>query len=358
MKFDNKKLEKLMMIEPEIMTIYEEEILLKELTKSQLYLPIEIVSDSFDFENPHISETITLDEPLKFKPIKIYDDNNSVILPLFTSSEKFKESGIQSSTIVIYTEDLANMLKDADEEYNEIIINPSNKYSMSIYLNSFLDLFIEDINDNLLDLIEVFDEKMILIKENQDYIKRIPTPEMKRIIPKIYNLLDKISPVNFDCGKLCGEVCCVYDIENKDSDELVLYLLPGEELMYGEDNSFELYHLDSKEIKYPHSWKDNIYLVKCINPPKCNRSIRPIQCRTFPLIPHLSKNGEFHLIFDESEFPYECPLIHDNIDLNSEFIEITYFVWTVLICNPLVYDLVDMDSRIRDNRKIEYEIVI
>jgi Fe-S-cluster containining protein len=182
--------------------------------------------------------------------------------------------------------------------------------------------------------------------------------EMKKTIKEIYSKLDKVSPVNFDCGKLCGEVCCVYDNENEDSEELVLYLLPGEELMYEDSDSFELYYVDYREIKYPPSWKNQAYLVRCINPPKCDRSIRPIQCRTFPLIPHLTKNGEFHLVFDEHEFPYECPIIHKNIKINDDFIKVTYDVWMRLLSNPLVYDLVDMDSRIRDNRKTDYEIII
>ncbi len=186
----------------------------------------------------------------------------------------------------------------------------------------------------------------------------ITAQEMKETIKIIYAKLDKVSPVDFDCGKLCGEVCCVYDEDDYHNEDLALYLLPGEELMYEDSDSFELYYIDSSEIKYPHSWKDNIYLVKCVNPPKCNRSIRPIQCRTFPLIPHISKNGKFHLIFDENEFPYKCPIIHKNIKLNDDFIKVTYEVWRILIKNPLVYDLVDMDSRLRENKKQVYEIVI
>lgn len=182
--------------------------------------------------------------------------------------------------------------------------------------------------------------------------------EMKENIKKIYKRLDQVSPVDFDCGKLCGEVCCVYDAEDYHNEDLALYLLPGEELMYEDTDSFELYYVDSSEIRYPHSWKGRIYLVRCTNPPKCDRSIRPIQCRTFPLIPHLNKKGELHLIFDESEFPYKCPIIHDHIKLNDDFIKVTYETWSVLIKNPLVFDLVDMDSRIRDNRKVDYEIVI
>lgn len=186
----------------------------------------------------------------------------------------------------------------------------------------------------------------------------ITAQEMKRTIQKIYQRLDEVTPVNFDCGKLCGEVCCVYDADETHTEELVLYLLPGEELMYEDSPDFELYYMDSSEIRYPHSWKDNIYLVKCKNPPRCDRSIRPIQCRTFPLVPHISKNGEFHLVLDETEFPYECPIIRDHIKLNEDFINVTYEIWKMLISNPLVYDLVDMDSKDRDRRTSKYKIMI
>ena len=186
----------------------------------------------------------------------------------------------------------------------------------------------------------------------------ITAQEMKRTIQKIYQRLDEVTPVDFDCGKLCGEVCCVYDADETHTEELVLYLLPGEELMYEDSPDFELYYVDSSEIRYPHSWKDNIYLVKCKNPPRCDRSIRPIQCRTFPLVPHISKNGEFHLVLDETEFPYECPIIRDHIKLNENFINVTYEIWKMLISNPLVYDLVDMDSKDRDRRTTKYKIMI
>ena len=186
----------------------------------------------------------------------------------------------------------------------------------------------------------------------------ITAEEMKETIRRIYERLDEVTPVDFDCGKLCGEVCCVYDGEDYRNEDLVLYLLPGEELMYEDSEEFELYYIDSDEIRYPHSWKDRVYLVRCVNPPKCDRSIRPIQCRTFPLIPHLDKKGEFHLIFDETEFPYKCPIVSDHIRLNEDFIKVTFEIWSRLMADPLVYDLVDMDSRMRDKRKSGFEIVI
>ena len=101
----------------------------------------------------------------------------------------------------------------------------------------------------------------------------ISAEEMKKSIEKIYQRLDKVTPVDFDCGKLCGEVCCVYDSEEYPNDDLALFLLPGEELMYEGSKEFELYYIDAKELDFPHSWKGEVALVKCLNPPRCDRSI-------------------------------------------------------------------------------------
>ena len=185
----------------------------------------------------------------------------------------------------------------------------------------------------------------------------ITADEMKKSIQKIYDMLEEVSPLDYDCGKLCGEICCVYD-ESEEHEAVGLFLLPGEELMYEDSDSFNLYAVDSKEVDFPPSWKEDVFMVECINPPKCDRSIRPIQCRTFPLIAHISKDRKLHLILDENEIPYECPIMKDNIQLNDDFIKVTYKVWEILIQNPLVYDLVSFDSRRRDNRKKGYKIII
>ena len=46
----------------------------------------------------------------------------------------------------------------------------------------------------------------------------ITANEMKESIKRIYERLDEVTPVDFDCGKLCGEVCCVSDADDSDSD--------------------------------------------------------------------------------------------------------------------------------------------
>ena len=51
--------------------------------------------------------------------------------------------------------------------------------------------------------------------------------EIRQSIEEIYERLDRVTPVDFDCGKLCGEICCVFDSEEYPNDELALFLMPG-----------------------------------------------------------------------------------------------------------------------------------
>ena len=48
-------------------------------------------------------------------------------------------------------------------------------------------------------------------------------------------------------------------------------------------------------------------------------------------------------------------IIH--VELNNDFIVETYKTWRFLLKNRLIYDLVDSDSRKRENKKIKYKKV-
>ena len=79
--------------------------------------------------------------------------------------------------------------------------------------------------------------------------------------------------------------------------DMVLYLLPGEEeMLENESDWFEIYYETTNEYHYPDSWDGEVYYIKCTNPPHCNRKLRPIQCRSFPLSPHLDKDNNLHLM--------------------------------------------------------------
>lgn len=180
---------------------------------------------------------------------------------------------------------------------------------------------------------------------------------------KIYDDLDTVSPVDYDCGTLCNSVCCICDDEKSKNKDMVIYLLPGEEELFLEDNLtlntqewFEIAKENTKYYEYPKSWNGDVYFIRCKTPPTCNRKFRPIQCRTFPLTPHIIAN-KLHLIYETNDSTYICPLIKENIQLNQDFIEKTYYVWKLLIQEKLIYDLVKLDSEIRDNEKIEYKII-
>ena len=163
--------------------------------------------------------------------------------------------------------------------------------------------------------------------------------------------MDRVSPVPYDCGTLCGSACCTVSGDHPD-EEMGIYLYPGEEKIHDPADSWLKWMVeDAEDYEFPDSWKGEIYFVRCADPPFCPRRLRPLQCRTYPLAPHLTQEGELTLIRNDEDLPYECPLITKNIELDDGFVRATYMVWARLLRDPLIYDLVVMDSRARDERQ-------
>ena len=170
-------------------------------------------------------------------------------------------------------------------------------------------------------------------------MKAIITPEEYRAI---YDMLDKVSPVPFDCGTICGAICC----QNPDDDEeMGLYLLPGEEAIHDrESEPFTWAVQNTEEYDFPESWEGDVYFVGCKGPHTCIRAVRPIQCRTFPLKPILDKAGDLQLILNDEDLPYRCPMIEDRVELLPEFIRATYAAWKILTKDERIRDLVTVLS--------------
>ena len=168
----------------------------------------------------------------------------------------------------------------------------------------------------------------------------------KRTYRAIYRLLDRVSPVPFDCGTICGAVCCT---AAKYDDSLGMMLLPGEDKLHDKHYDWLTWEaLITNEYEFPGSWNGKIWFVRCKTPPKCPRHLRPMQCRTFPLLPHLSEDGELSMIFNDFDLPYVCPMIEDETELDDRFIRATETAWRHLIRDPLIYDLVWKESRLRE----------
>ena len=193
----------------------------------------------------------------------------------------------------------------------------------------------------------------------------------KRSYQAIYRFLDKFNPINGDCGALCGAICCLCSTDPQDttpraeSDEnadfsMGLYLMPGEEQMYTfEEDWISWGSLQAEDYDFPESWHGRVPFFQCKTPPHCPREKRPLQCRTFPLAPYLDENGLLYMIYHQDPLPYACPLIRDRqrIPLNRDFVKATFTVWKHLISDPLIYDMVDLDSQIRDEEGWPIEIL-
>ena len=174
----------------------------------------------------------------------------------------------------------------------------------------------------------------------------------KEVYRKIYEKLDKVNPVPYDCGEICGAVCCMRESFDG-GEEPYLYLLPGEkEFLEEEGADFEIKREPREEHDLPDSYGEYVYAVYCKKPGSCNRRFRPIQCRTFPLWPYITEDGDLLLSFYNDELPYECPLIEEKRVLSEEFVKATYEAWEILTEDEAVREMVAADSRKRPESRL------
>lgn len=191
----------------------------------------------------------------------------------------------------------------------------------------------------------------------------------KRTYAAIYRLLDRVNPIDGDCGSLCGAACCTCTYEpedfefNAEGDEnadnyMGIYLLPGEEAVHEQKGSdwIDWGYLQAEDYEFPESWHGKVSFIQCRTAPFCPRDKRPIQCRTFPLAPYFDENQEFHVIMNVDDLPYECPLLEDEIELQEDFVQATYIAWKHLVRDPLISDMVKMDSEFIREDNVEVEI--
>ncbi|MBR2670680.1 MAG: YkgJ family cysteine cluster protein [Oscillospiraceae bacterium] len=163
---------------------------------------------------------------------------------------------------------------------------------------------------------------------------------------EFYRRLDEVAPVSFDCGMFCGASCC--DYEGPGGENLGLYLLPGEEGINPTLKADDTYDIDGELFTF----------AKCVGTSTCIRDLRPIQCRTYPLVPHIDADGDLKLIYNDSELPYGCPLVEQRARLNIEFVEETTAVWKELVRDPSIRKYVEIYSVMRDDDSVtEPEII-
>lgn len=133
----------------------------------------------------------------------------------------------------------------------------------------------------------------------------------RELYEKAYRLLNNVTPINTDCGLLCQKACC--DSSDKDAG---MYLFPGEQVMYRHAPSW----LDIEESDFTYGNNKPVPIAICTEP--CNRNLRPLACRIFPLTPYIESDGTLVIKIDPRSAVL-CPLAREGAGqkLDKEFVD-------------------------------------
>jgi hypothetical protein len=170
-------------------------------------------------------------------------------------------------------------------------------------------------------------------------------PKYKALYQAAYAAMST-SVLTYDCGSLCNHNCCRNDY--KDPENFGVYLLPFEyEHLLKETGmikSHQLVRHSAKDHYIPKSVGALNYFL-CDAEKDCLRDYRPIQCRTYPLEPHL-ENDVLTLVVEKDQI-HACPLINMKDQWQKDYVEGIYKGWSLLIQIPDVRRLVVFDSQVR-----------
>ena len=147
-EIDNSELEDIMLIEPQNMTIADEEEFVRLLKEARLFIPIHWEKEEvYDIENQSVIDVIKPVPPLGFNFISLTINDNERALVAFTRAEIMKEIKLKKDHIVMNMRDLAKVLIGFGDVFSSIVINPQTEHSISISVASFLNMFVEKAKD-------------------------------------------------------------------------------------------------------------------------------------------------------------------------------------------------------------------
>ncbi len=156
-------------------------------------------------------------------------------------------------------------------------------------------------------------------------------------------MLNDVTPLAADCGRLCGAVCCT-----EWERAVGMYLLPGEEVMFdGNEDWLTWQKHTPEEYDLCPAWKEPVHFVICRG--VCPRERRPFACRTFPVTPYLTPEGKLEMRLDDAAVPV-CPLVRGG-DINlleRRFLARARLAWEELLEDPRIRSHVEWESRNKD----------
>ena len=123
---------------------------------------------------------------------------------------------------------------------------------------------------------------------------------MNEFLLKARACIGALTPLNTDCGTLCGGACCETDADGKGG----VYLFPGESA-----DEFVWGHVDADDFGQ---------MLICDGP--CDREHRPFACRIFSLTPVRNADGKWIVRLDVRARRM-CPLYRSGLrGMNPEFV--------------------------------------
>ena len=102
------------------------------------------------------------------------------------------------------------------------------------------------------------------------------------ILMRAYSVLEDVTPLKYDCGKLCGSLCCKNNGEDGET--------PGMWLLPFERSFLEAIQDDMNETDKPYSFctaEDGTETMFCKG--ACQRAFRPFACRIYPYYAHITR---------------------------------------------------------------------
>ena len=111
------------------------------------------------------------------------------------------------------------------------------------------------------------------------------------LLERACEAIGELTPMKNDCGALCGAACCAADADGQGG----VHLFPGE-----------------AEKLRRCAWVDRVtpgsFAPIMICNGTCERGLRPLGCRIFPLTPVRGKNGKWTVRLD-ARARAMCPLV-------------------------------------------------
>lgn len=153
----NTSLESMMKKQSE-MTEEENEHFLNELRKSELLVPLQIELDSLDLENMNFGLN-EINKEVKFHLKSFTGPDGKRTIPIFTDEENIHDVKLNTTVGSLFMRDLYKSILPIQDNFDQIIINPTNVNAYKISIDDFLNLF--DEKREFEDLMKEIEEEML-----------------------------------------------------------------------------------------------------------------------------------------------------------------------------------------------------